>query len=228
MRFGLFYNLPKTLIAICSLRNIAWFGLAIGLTAFFVLTGFDWSYFIFFQHTIAYSFFFPGAAIGGGLVPISLPLFLLLLASIRKNKNVANTAWALGQAALLGLLVSSFIKVFTGRPGPEIGILTPLVDISQVFRFGILRGGVFWGWPSSHTTVAFSMALTAVTLYPKNITIKIIALLFAAYVGVGASMSFHWFSDFAAGTILGAIIGAVVGKAFLKRVGSGSDARHQS
>ncbi len=217
---ALFYNLPKTFIAICSPRYLAWLGVAIAFTALLVLTGFDWAYFIFFQHTLAYRFFFPGAAIIGGLLPILLPLVLLLLASIQKNKNVTNTAWALGQAALLGLLISSFLKVFTGRPGPEIGIITPLVDISQVFRFGILRGGVFWGWPSSHTTVAFSMALAVIVLYPKKTIIKAFALVFALYVGIGASMSFHWFSDFIAGGILGAIIGTVVGKNFTHRIAS--------
>lgn len=214
---GLFYTIPKTLVAICSRKNMLWFGLAIVLTAVCVLSGFDWAYFTFFQHTTAYNFFFPGAAIVGGLVPILLPLTLLLIARIRKHASLTNTAWALAQAALLGLLISSFIKVFTGRPGPEIGALTPLIDISKVFHFGILRGGVFWGWPSSHTTVAFSMALTAIVLYPKNKIIKVIALPFALYVGVGASMSFHWFSDFVAGVILGVLIGRTVGKSFFQR-----------
>jgi hypothetical protein len=27
-----------------------------------------------------------------------------------------------------------------------------------MFRFGFWRGGVCWGWPSSHTTIAFAMA----------------------------------------------------------------------
>ncbi len=215
---GLFYNIPQTLVAICSRKNILWFGLAIVLTGACVLSGFDWAYFIYFQHTIAYNFFFPGAAIGGGLVPILLPLTLLLIARTRKNVYLTNTAWALGQAALLGLLVSSFIKVFTGRPGPEIGALAPLIDISKEFHFGILRGGVFWGWPSSHTTVAFSMALTAIALYPRNRMAKGVALLFAFYVGIGASMSFHWFSDFVAGAILGVVIGTVVGHSFSKKV----------
>lgn len=217
MMFGLFYNVLKSLNAICSPRNLAWFALAIALTALFVLSGFDWAYFIFFQNTIAYKFFFPGAAILGGLLPILVPLALLIIGFATKNRKVINLAWALGQAAILGLLISSFLKVFTGRPGPEIMVGAQLIDISQVFKFGILRGGVFWGWPSSHTTVAFAAALTFITIFPKNKLIKTCALLFAFYVGIGASMSFHWFSDFVAGAILGAIIGRVVGASFSNR-----------
>lgn len=217
MALGLFYNLPKTLVSTCSPRNLAWFALALGLTALFVLSGFDWVYFIFFQNTIAYKFFFPGAAILGGLLPILVPVALLVIGYSTKNRRLINLAWALGQAAILGLLISSFLKVFTGRPGPEIMTDAVLVDISQVFKFGVFRGGVFWGWPSSHTTVAFATALTCITIFPKNKLIKICAFLFAFYVGIGASMSFHWFSDFAAGAVLGVLIGTVVGGSFVNR-----------
>ena len=34
------------------------------------------------------------------------------------------------------------------------------------------------------------------------------------YIGLGVSMTIHWFSDFAAGAILGTIIGLVVGRSF--------------
>jgi len=70
-----------------------------------------------------------------------------------------------------------------------------LVDISRSFQFGFLRHGIFWGWPSSHTTIAFSIAVTLFVLYPKNLAVRILALLFAFYIGIGVSMSIHWFSD---------------------------------
>jgi hypothetical protein len=38
----------------------------------------------------------------------------------------------------------------------------------------------------------------------------------ALYIGVGVSMTIHWFSDFSAGAIIGTAIGAVVGKSFLR------------
>ena len=77
-----------------------------------------------------------------------------------------------------------------------------------------MRGGVFWGWPSSHTTIAFAMAVTLFTLCPKQRWLGFVAILYAFYVGIGVSMTIHWFSDFVAGAIIGSVIGAVVGKSF--------------
>ena len=45
-----------------------------------------------------------------------------------------------------------------------------------------------------------------------------VAILYAFYVGIGVSMTIHWFSDFAAGAIIGSVIGAVVGKCFCSKV----------
>jgi membrane-associated phospholipid phosphatase len=45
-----------------------------------------------------------------------------------------------------------------------------------------------------------------------------VAILYACYVGLGVSMTIHWFSDFAAGAIIGSVIGAVVGKGFLPNI----------
>jgi membrane-associated phospholipid phosphatase len=42
----------------------------------------------------------------------------------------------------------------------------------------------------------------------------LLAILYAFYVGMGVSMTIHWFSDFVAGAIIGSVIGAVVGKSF--------------
>jgi membrane-associated phospholipid phosphatase len=43
-----------------------------------------------------------------------------------------------------------------------------------------------------------------------------VAITYALYIGLGVSMTIHWFSDFAAGAIIGSAIGAVVGKSFLR------------
>jgi membrane-associated phospholipid phosphatase len=119
--------------------------------------------------------------------------------------------WAIGQAALLGYLVSIAYKAVTGRAHPS---HAAGADLSHVFRFGFLRGGVFWGWPSSHTTVACAMAVAVFTLCPKPRWLGCAAILYAGYVGIGVSMTIHWFSDFVAGAIFGSVVGVVVGKCF--------------
>ena len=50
-----------------------------------------------------------------------------------------------------------------------------------------LRGGVFWGWPSSHTTIAFAMAVTILMLFPKQKWVGYMAITYALYIGLGVS-----------------------------------------
>jgi membrane-associated phospholipid phosphatase len=123
--------------------------------------------------------------------------------------------YAVAQAGALGLALSSLYKVFTGRPGPH--HISGLIDTSHIFRFGVLRGGAFQGWPSSHTSVAFAMSMALFMLYPEKKVLKYTALLYAIYIGIGVSATIHWFSDFTAGAIFGSCIGIVVGKSFYER-----------
>lgn len=192
-----------------------WHSIAIMSTYFIVISGIDWTYFQFFRGTTLIKVAFTAAAIGG-LVPILIPLILLLMGKIRKSTKIFNAGFALAQAAILGSLISSVYKAFTGRAHPDVfhGVVT---DITHIFKFGFLRGGIFWGWPSSHTTIAFAMAFTIWMLFPKNTIARILALLYALYIGLSVSITIHWFSDFVAGAIIGTIIGITAGKSFYTR-----------
>ena len=189
---------------------ILWHVVAIVLTVILVLSGFDWYYFQSTRNPVLRSWMFPAAPIGG-LVPIFLPLGLIVAGAIISNSRIRLAGWAIGQAEIIGSLISSTYKMFTGRVHPS---FNGGPDISHEFRFGILRGGVFWGWPSSHTTIAFAMAFTVWTLFPKQRWLGLLAITYAFYIGFGVSMTIHWFSDFAAGAIIGSVIGVVVGRCF--------------
>lgn len=215
--FPIVYQLRTTIADIFSLKNILLQLLACGITYIIVMSGFDWNYFIFVGKTNLNTYLSPAVGIGG-LVPIfGLPL-LYVFAKIRKNKNLLVTMWALAQAAALGWIISSLYKAFTGRVQPPRGPATTLIDSSHNWNFGFLEHGIFWGWPSSHTTVAFAMSFALISLYPKQKTIFWMALLYAFYIGLGISMHIHWFSEFEAGAIIGAIIGIAVGKSFRKQL----------
>ncbi len=203
-------TVPRNLIGCFKVRRIVWHIIAILLTFILVMSGFDWRYYLATRNPTLRSWMFPAVGIGG-LLSIALPLILLMFGVITRNARTTLAAWAVGQAELLGSFVSSAYKAVTGRVHPSHGVG---MDISHVFHFGFLRGGVFWGWPSSHTTIAFAMAVTVFTLCPKQRWLGFVALLYAFYVGIGVSMTIHWFSDFAAGAIIGSVIGAVVGKSF--------------
>ncbi len=208
----IFYKFKENLFEVFCRKNLFWHLLAVILTCIFVLSGFDWKYFVAFNGSNLQSVLF-SASILGGLLPILLPATFYLLGKFEKNAMFQNTAFAIIQAGFMGWLVSSFYKVFTGRLQPPLHSAS-LVDISRNFEFGFLRHGIFWGWPSSHTTIAFAIAVAIFVLYPKNLVVRVLALLIALYIGIGVSMSIHWFSDFIAGAIIGSLIGCVVGKAF--------------
>jgi membrane-associated phospholipid phosphatase len=151
------------------------------------------------------------AVVVGGFLPIFLPLSLIALGLVARTSRIYLVGWAVGQAELIGALIAAGYKAITGRAHPT---HTVGADISHTFRFGLLRGGVFWGWPSSHTTIAFAMAVTTFTLFPKHRWLGYLAITYALYVGVGVSTTIHWFSDFVAGAIMGTVIGVVVGRRF--------------
>lgn len=203
-------TLPRSLIGCFKRWKLVWHLAAVLLTVILVASGFDWRYFLATRSPGLRAWMWPAALIGMFL-PICLPLLLLFIGSLARSAKTTLTGWAIGQAELIGALVVVACKAFTGRAHPPHRIGP---DISQVFHFGFLRGGVFWGWPSSHTTIAFAMALTVFTLFPKQRWLGLPAILYASYIGIGVSMTIHWFSDFVAGVIIGSVIGTVVGKCF--------------
>ena len=203
-------TLPRNLIGCFTGRRIIWHLIAIVFTVILVRSGFDWRYFLVTRRPELRHWMWP-AVVLGMLLPIYLPFILLAVGFVVRNAKVVLTGWAIGQAEIIGALITAAYKAFTGRVHPphEVG-----TNISHVFQFGFLRGGVFWGWPSSHTTVAFAMAVTVCTLWPKQWWLGLPAILYAFYIGVGVSMTIHWYSDFVAGAIIGSVVGMVVGQSF--------------
>jgi membrane-associated phospholipid phosphatase len=205
-----FATLPRNIIGCFKGRMILWHVLAILLTVILVTSGFDWFYFRSTREVVAHRWWFP-ALPTGMFLPVLLPLTLIVCGFIISHPKMSRVGWAIGQAAFIGWFISSAYKFFTGRghPAHVVG-----EDISRVFRFGFYRGGVFWGWPSSHTTVAFAMAVAMFMLFPKHRLARLIAIAYACYIGLSVSMTIHWFSDFVAGAIIGSVTGTVVGKSF--------------
>jgi membrane-associated phospholipid phosphatase len=229
----LFYRLPRNAIAIFSSRRLLWHASAIVLTIVIVTSGGDWAY---YRWTRAETFFVlarPALRLGT-FMPVLGSLVILIAGEATKNRRLIVTAWALGQAAFLAYLITSCYKAITGRRPPpffgHFGTLAPngsaLMDSSHGFQFGFLKGGIFWGWPSGHATVAFSMALCLIMLYPKNKILVFCALLYAFYIGLGVSVTIHWLSEFAAGAIIGSVIGMTVGRSFRTKLLEPNDDSH--
>lgn len=217
----LFYKTRETIRQCFNGQYLVWQLIAIVLTAIIVLSGFDWYYFVNTRNEALHKLIYP-ALIGGFLLPVFIPLAFLFIGKILKEKKATIVGFALGQAALYSVLLSYAYKSLTGRIPPIINfrILELGDDISRGFQFGFMRGGIFWGWPSSHTTVAFAMAAAFYILFPKEKIWRILAFVYALYVGLSVSVSIHWFSEFIAGAIFGTVVGVVVGKAFKQKLHS--------
>ena len=203
-----FQQFASNLLNCFSFKNLPYHLIAILLTYFIVHFGFDWTYYISTQNPTLQSILWP-AVIIGGLGTLTLIVSLLFISFVTGNAKLWNTTKALIQAVLLAIIISSFYKALTGRSHP--GELD--LDNSAIFRFSWWRGGVFWGWPSGHTTTAFAMGVTLYCLFP-NSKFKYLAIAYAFYIGIGISVNIHWFSDFIAGSIFGTIIGKTVGKSY--------------
>ncbi|HZS42710.1 MAG TPA: phosphatase PAP2 family protein [Candidatus Paceibacterota bacterium] len=214
----LFYRLPENILSCFKGRNLLWQLLAFLLTYLLIITGADWAYFQYFaRHTETRTILF-GAAILGFFVPVFLPLVLFCWGQIKRDFKTLRVSFAITQAEILGWMLSSFYKIFTGRAHPD---LSGQTDISHVFHFGFWQGGIFWGWPSSHTAVAFALAGTIFALFPRKRFLKILIGFYALYIGIGVGATIHWFSDFVAGAILGLIIGSAVGRSFHSLLNNG-------
>ena len=148
----LFYRLPRNVITIFSGRNLWWHALAIVLTMGIVLSGGDWFYYLATRSDVFVRLARPAIMLGS-MVPVLGTLILLLAGAAGKSRRLITTAWALGQAAMLGYLISCGYKAFTGRIPPphsrHFGMPAaggaPLMDTSHGFQFGLLKGGMFLG-----------------------------------------------------------------------------------
>ena len=221
---GLLHRLPRNVLTIFSGRNLAWHALAIALTILLLESGFDWTWYLWTRSEILPRLARP-AIILGGLIPILGIPSILLAGWVTRNRPIRTGGWALGQAALLGWFISSGYKAFTGRIHPPLPVPfqvtalshAPLVDTSHSFQLGFLRGGIFWGWPSGHTTVAFAVTTCLIALWSRHKPWCYLLLLYPLYVGLSVSVTIHWFSEFEAGVIIGSVIGPVVGNSFKDR-----------
>ena len=206
-----FTTLPRNVIVCFKGRMLVWHLAAILATLVLVVSGLDWQYFLWTRSPALRAWLFPAVPIGG-LLPIALPFALLVLGTLARSSAIRLPGWAISQAEIIGGIIAAAYKAVTGRAHPGHAV-TP--DLSHIFKFGLLRGGVFWGWPSSHTTIAFSMAVAVLTLFPKQKWMGYLAICYAFYIGFGVSITIHWFSDFVAGALIGTVVGLVVGNRFL-------------
>jgi len=140
---------------------------------------------------------------------------LLIYGLIEKSSEPTGAAYAILQSTLISITYATILKGLTGRPPPDTKRYGNMREMSKVFRFGYLRGGVFNGWPGGHVMITTATLASLMNYYPDQWWIKIAGFLFIAYTIAGMVMTQgHWMSDNVAGFLMGYAIGSTVGKSF--------------
>jgi membrane-associated phospholipid phosphatase len=138
------------------------------------------------------------------------------------NPELKGLGSALLQAQVLTSLTIGVLKGFTGRPHPDPNSGADMRKLSRSFRFGFLRGGLFWGWPSGHTASTTALVSTLTAFYPEETWLKIGGAALMGYTIVGVSAvgggRMHWFSDAVAAAFMTYAIGHTVGDYYHRQV----------
>ena len=203
----------RFVIEIFSLRFLPLHLGVIIVTIILVFSGLDWAYFVYVLSAVPASFLHIADATGF-ILPSLLMMVSIGILVVSRKKLERLYAEAMIYAILLGITLSTIIKAFTGRISPphfHYGEAQAMIDNSQAFNFGFLRESVMGGWPSSHATIAFAIAVTLILLLPKRWYVFVTIFAPALFISIGVTFGFHWLSEFIAGTSLGTVIGLVVG-----------------
>ncbi|OHD65391.1 MAG: hypothetical protein A2176_15670 [Spirochaetes bacterium RBG_13_51_14] len=182
-----------------------------------VMVSEDWDYLIYKRFKgwgKAKPYFLPSLYTGTACwLMISAPLYLY--GYFNKNIEAQGAAFSILQSTLISIVYATITKAITGRPYPDEKWYSDMRHESTVFRFGFLRGGVFYGWPGGHVMITTATMASLMSYYPDKWWIKIAGVLLITYTILGITVhQGHWMSDNIAGMFMGYAIGSTVGTSF--------------
>ncbi len=211
-----FSMLDKSITDIFTGYNLLLHGAAAGSTFLLVSSGADWSAHKYFNNNDAYEKIFSPVAWTGYIFPAVLSGGYYLFGLFGNNNRAITAGSAMIQSLLISITYNSFLKAFTGRTDPG----TSDQDNSTEFRWGFMRGGVHYGWPSGHMCTTTSMFVSLAYTYSDSWLIKTGGIVYSTYMLIGVVAheggTMHWLSDAVAGTLFGLAIGTSVGRNFRK------------
>jgi len=152
----------------------------------------------------------------GMFIPFVAGGSLYAYGKLGKDDRAVAASFAVLQASLVAFLYNSLLKAVTGRPNPDWQHHTDMKELSKTFRFGFMRGGIFWGWPSGHTSSTMAVVSALTSFYSEKTWLKVAGYSLAAYMMFGVSSlhrgGMHWFSDAVAAAFMSYAIGSTIGK----------------
>jgi membrane-associated phospholipid phosphatase len=188
-----------------------------GIAATMLMVNNDVDYVIYRQlkhWNAARPYFYPSIITGtSGWLIISAPLFFY--GFFRPDIETLGAAYAVFQSTLISIVYATLVKAVTGRSYPDEKWHTNMRRESRVFRFGFLRGGIFYGWPGGHVMITTAAMASLAWYYPDKWWIGIAGALLITYTTIGVTVhEGHWMSDNIAGILMGYAIGSTVGRSF--------------
>ncbi len=162
-----------------------------------------------------------GVAFGPGMMmgtffPVLVPGYMLFLSD---NRVLNNTGAVAAQATAIAFLYNNILKAISGREHPDAEKNNG--ELSRDFKWGFLKRGVFYGWPSGHSMTNAALAMSIASYHREKPFVVAGCALYATYIAtsmvLGAKGEAHWLSDAVAGTLMGASIGWYVGSTFYRQ-----------
>ncbi len=191
---------------------------AVAATAILVPTDVDYKVEHYFNTHPQYTGWAHAVGYTGELLPFIAGGGLLAYAKLEHDNEVLGASFAVIQASLIAVVYNSALKAVTGRPGPNWRQNSNMEDLSETFRFGFLRGGIYWGWPSGHTVASMAVVSALTSYYPHSTWLRIAGYGLVGYTMAAVSANnrggMHWFSDAVAGALISYTIGSSVGSYF--------------
>jgi len=227
---GPFYNLDTNLKECVSGYNLFYHASGVLTTYMLIQSGTDTGIHDYFVEK-GYSAFFDPAVAMGYVMPVCLGAGLYLYGDLEKLKREKSAGSAVLQAGFISLAYTSILKAVSGRPNPDPYSYGGIDDASRKFRFGFLKGGIHYGWPSGHLCTNTAIVSSLTTFYPENNYLKFGGICYLGYLFYGViaheNNTMHWFSDAVAGVIMGYAIGSTTGKNYRKKLDNKTDtAKH--
>jgi membrane-associated phospholipid phosphatase len=152
----------------------------------------------------------------GMLIPFITGGSLYAYGKLGNDDRALAASFAVIQSSLIAFVYNSLLKAVTGRPNPDWQHNSDMKELSKTFRFGFMRGGIFWGWPSGHTSSTMAVVSALTSFYSDKTWLKIAGYSLVAYMMYGVTSlhrgGMHWFSDAVAAAFMSYAIGSTIGK----------------
>lgn len=193
----------------------------IASTALLTSTGSDYYVFKYFNEHPAYGDAARPVIRFAQYFPFVIGGALYAHGKLNSDQEAVAASFAVLQSTALAFVYNSMLKAITGRPHPNWREESDMMALSKQFRFGFWRGGIFWGWPSGHTSSTMAVVSALTNFYPGKTWLKVLGYGYTAYMMFGVSSlnrgGMHWFSDAVAAALMSYAIGSTVGKFYRRQ-----------